>query len=65
MALCVTIGGVRPVMWPRPFTSMLPYVLYIDPIARGVLAESFSLGVFPLALWALDRLRRRATAGRG
>ncbi len=41
-----------------------PYVQYIDPIARGALAESFSLGVFPLALWALDRLRRRATAGR-
>ena len=41
-----------------------PYVQYIDPIARGALAESFSLGVFPLALWALDRLRRQATAVR-
>jgi hypothetical protein len=38
-----------------------PYVQYVDPIARGVLAESFSLGLFPLALWALDRLRRGAT----
>ena len=38
-----------------------PYVVYIDPHARGVLAESFSLGVFPLALWALDRLRQGAT----
>ncbi len=41
-----------------------PYVQYIDPIARGALAEAFSLGVFPLALWALDRLRRKATAVR-
>jgi uncharacterized membrane protein len=41
-----------------------PYVLYIDPHARGVLAESFSLGVFPLALWALDRLGRGVSAPR-
>lgn len=41
-----------------------PYVQYVDPIARGALAESFSLGVFPLALWALDRLRRQQTRGR-
>jgi len=41
-----------------------PYVQYIDPIARGALAEAFSLGVFPLALWALDRLRRKVTAVR-
>lgn len=38
-----------------------PYVQYIDPHARGVLAESLSLGVFPLALWALDRLRGGGT----
>ena len=41
-----------------------PYVQYIDPIARGALAEAFSLGVFPLVLWALDRLRRKHTKGR-
>ena len=35
-----------------------PYIQYIDPHARGVLPESFSFGVFPLALWALDRVRR-------
>lgn len=35
-----------------------PYVQYIDPHARGVLPESFSFGVFALALWALDRLWR-------
>jgi hypothetical protein len=39
-----------------------PYVLFIDPHARGDLAETLSLGLFPLALWALDRLRRRPTA---
>ncbi len=38
-----------------------PYVLYIDPHARGVLAESLSLGLFPMALWALDRVRRGGT----
>ncbi len=38
-----------------------PYLLYIDPHARGVLPETFSLGLFPLALWALDRLLKRAT----
>jgi hypothetical protein len=41
-----------------------PYVQYVDPIARGALAEAFSLGVFPLALWGLDRLRRQPTWGR-
>ncbi len=35
-----------------------PYIQYIDPHVRGVLPESFSFGVFPLALWALDRVRR-------
>lgn len=41
-----------------------PYVHYVDPHARGVLAESFSLGLFPLTLWAFDRLVRHATPGR-
>lgn len=41
-----------------------PYVQYVDPVARGALAEAFSLGVFPLALWGLDRLRRQPTWGR-
>lgn len=35
-----------------------PYLQYVDPHIRGVLPESFSFGLFPLALWALDRLRR-------
>lgn len=36
-----------------------PYVLFVDPHARGDLAESFSFALFPLALWAMDRLRTR------
>ncbi len=41
-----------------------PYIQYIDPHARGVLAESFSFGAFAMALWAVDRLRRRPTRWR-
>lgn len=41
-----------------------PYVQYVDPHARGVLAESFSLGLFPLTLWAFDRLIHHANPGR-
>ncbi len=40
-----------------------PYLHYIDPHIRGALPEAFSFGVFPLALWALDRLRRRPAVG--
>lgn len=40
-----------------------PYLQYVDPHVRGALPEAFSFGVFPLALWALDRLRRRPTVG--
>ena len=36
-----------------------PYIHYIDPFIRGALPEAFSFAMFPLALWALDRLRRR------
>lgn len=36
-----------------------PYIQYVDPHARGDLAEAFSFAFFPLALWALDRFRRR------
>ncbi len=35
-----------------------PYILYVDPHARGDLAEAFSFALFPVALWSLDRLRR-------
>ena len=33
-----------------------PYVFFVDPHMRGVLAESFVLGVFPLTLWTFYRL---------
>lgn len=35
-----------------------PYLHYVDPHIRGALPEAFSFATFPLALWALDRLRR-------
>lgn len=38
-----------------------PYIHYVDPHARGVLAETFSFGVWAMALWAFDRLRCEAT----
>ena len=40
-----------------------PYLQYVDPHIRGALPEAFSFAAFPLALWALDRLRRRPTPG--
>lgn len=40
-----------------------PYIHYIDPHIRGALPEAFSFAVFPAALWALDRLRRRPSVG--
>lgn len=40
-----------------------PYVQFIDPHARGVLAETFALGLMPMALWALDRWRRTGAPG--
>lgn len=40
-----------------------PYLLYVDPHARGDVAEAISFGIFPLALWALDKVRRGS--GRG
>lgn len=40
-----------------------PYLQYIDPHIRGALPEAFSFAAFPLALWALDRLRRRPSPG--
>lgn len=40
-----------------------PYLQYIDPHIRGVIPETLSFGIFPLALWAMDRLRQRPSAG--
>ena len=35
-----------------------PYILYIDPHARGVVPEAFSFTVFPFALHMINRFRR-------
>ncbi len=39
-----------------------PYLLYIDPHARGDLAEAFSFALLPLGFWAMERLRRRLSS---
>lgn len=36
-----------------------PYIQFVDPHIRGVAPESFSFGVFAMALFSLDRLRRQ------
>ncbi|MDX1686588.1 MAG: hypothetical protein R3248_01260 [Candidatus Promineifilaceae bacterium] len=55
--------------WGRPAAFVAaavyvyaPYIHFVDPHMRGDLAEAFSFGVFPLALWALDRLWRSGSA---
>src|SRR5690606_18119864 len=61
-------GFVRDV-WGRPagyaaaaVYVYAPYIFYVDPHARGDLAEAFSFAVFPLALWALHRFSRTGRA---
>ncbi|MGB1251085.1 MAG: 6-pyruvoyl-tetrahydropterin synthase-related protein, partial [Candidatus Promineifilaceae bacterium] len=39
-----------------------PYILYVDSHARGVVPETFSFAIFPLALMLLNRLRRQPSA---
>ena len=39
-----------------------PFILFVDPYARGDLAEALSFGIFPLTMWALDRQRSRPQA---
>ncbi|MCC6603847.1 MAG: hypothetical protein IT327_11590 [Anaerolineae bacterium] len=41
-----------------------PYIQYVDPHVRGAVPESFSFGVFPLALWCMDRFWRQQTGWR-
>jgi hypothetical protein len=41
---------------------LAPYVVYVDPHARGAAPETFAIGLAPLMLWAFARLRRRASA---
>lgn len=40
-----------------------PYILYIDPHARGDVPEFFAITLFPLLLWAASRLRRSGSPG--
>ncbi len=42
-----------------------PYVHYIDPYARGVLAESFALALFPWVMWSFRILASSASQERG
>jgi len=48
--------GPRPAVLAAALYVLSPYVFFVDPHMRGVLAESFSLGLFPLVLWAFRRL---------
>jgi hypothetical protein len=48
--------GPRPGLLAAALYVFSPYVFLVDPHMRGVLAESFSLGLFPMALWAFRRL---------
>jgi len=42
---------------------LTPYVVYIDPHARGDVPETFAIALMPLILWAFARLRRTASPG--
>jgi hypothetical protein len=43
--------------------SLAPYVVYIDPQARGDAPEALAIAFAPLVLWAFARLRRTASPG--
>jgi hypothetical protein len=43
--------------------SLAPYVVYIDPHARGDAPEALAIALAPLLLWAFARLRRTASPG--
>ena len=43
--------------------SLSPYVVYIDPHARGDAPEALAIALAPLMLWAFARLRRTASPG--
>ncbi len=42
---------------------LAPYMVYIDPHARGDAPETLAIALAPLALWAFARLRRTASPG--
>ena len=68
LAAGVGMYGLVRDTWGRPAAFVAaaayvyaPYIHFVDPQMRGDLAESFSFGLFPLGLWALDRLGRRGS----
>ena len=57
-------GGLAGVVSVAAF-SLAPYVVYIDPHARGDAPETLAIALAPLMLWAFARLRRTASPGDG
>src|SRR5260370_6600477 len=55
-------GTLAAVVSVAAFT-LAPYVVYIDPQARGDAPESLAIALAPLVLWAFARLRRTASPG--
>jgi hypothetical protein len=55
-------GGLAGVVSAAAF-SFAPYILYIDPHARGDAPETLAIALAPLLLWAFARLRRTASPG--
>lgn len=41
--------------------TFAPYILFIDPFARGDVPQTLALATGPLLFWAFDRLRRTAS----
>ncbi len=59
------LWGPRPGIVAAAAYLYAPYIQYIDPHARGVLAESFSFALFPWVLWAftVEPVRDSLTEG--
>lgn len=55
-------GGIAGVVSAAAF-AFAPYIVYIDPHARGDAPETLALAFAPLMLWAFARLRRTASPG--
>ncbi len=55
-------GGLAGVVSAAAF-SFAPYVVYIDPHARGDAPETLAIALAPLMLWAFARLRRTVSPG--
>ena len=55
-------GSLAAIVSVAAFT-LAPYVVYIDPQARGDAPEALAIALAPLLLWAFARLRRTASPG--